>query len=50
MYMIRLGRGYFSARRGYCGGTVARSDAALFSLQDATERAASIVGASVLPA
>ncbi|WNO06026.1 hypothetical protein [Rhodoferax mekongensis] len=50
MYLIRINRGYFSARRGYWGGVVRRSDATLFNLRDATERAANIVGASVVPA
>jgi mannose/fructose/N-acetylgalactosamine-specific phosphotransferase system component IID len=50
MYLIRIGRGYFSARRGYCGGVVARNAATQFSLQDATEQAASIVGATVVSA
>lgn len=48
MYLIQIGRRYFSARRGHGGGLVARSDASLFSLQDANERASHIAGASVV--
>ena len=48
MFVIQVGRHYFSARRGYVGGLVPRCDATLFSLAEAMERAARIVGAAVV--
>jgi hypothetical protein len=50
MYLIKVGRRYFSARRGYFGGLTNRSEATRFSLQDATELASLIVGAIVTEA
>lgn len=44
-HVIRIGRHYFSARRGYQGGRVARADATLFTLSEAVEHAARLAGA-----
>ena len=50
MYLIQIGRRFFSARRGYFGGLDARVNATLFTLADATERAQRTAGAIVVPA
>ena len=48
MYVIQIGRHYFSARRGYFGGLVPRCDATLFTLADAMALASRIVGAAAV--
>ena len=50
MYLIAIGRRYFSARRGHFGGFGNRREATLFTLYDATVRAHSIVDARVVAA
>jgi hypothetical protein len=50
MYLIAIGRRYFSARRGYFGGLGQRSGATLFTLADATDRASRMVDAVVVAA
>lgn len=49
MYLIQIGARYFTARRGYFGGLTTRTNATLFNLYDATERAQRTAGASVVP-
>lgn len=51
MFYIMINRQYFSARRGYFGGTTTdRTTATLFNLADAQDFAHRIYGARVVPA
>lgn len=49
MYLIQIGRRFFSARRGYFGGLDTRANATRFTLADATDRAQRTAGATVTP-
>ena len=47
MYLIQIGQRYFSARGGYQGNLTGRTNATLFTLSDAIDRAARLGGVVV---